>query len=246
MYITAMVLFFFSVSIAIVYYLETTELKIAPDDEPSTGRKVILVHGILRGSSSMNKIKYGLVSHGFRVTGFDYTTKDGTIEEISDRLHERIKKSRGKINFVTHSLGAVIVRYYISKYKPENIGRVVMIAPPNNGSSYAATLSRIPIYKKIFGSSGMEIAGGKNCIVNRLPVPDFEFGIIAGGTGSETGWNPFLKGDNDGTVLVEETIIKGMADFILIKGQHSLLLLDKNVVSESIYFLKKGKFKKKS
>ncbi len=247
MYILFIVLFIFIISIALVYLVETRDSGFQTTAEISTGENVVLIHGILRGSRSMNKIKRELVSQGFIVTGFDYSPGDGSIEEISDRLHEIIKKfPKGKIHFVTHSMGAVIVRKYISKYKPRNTGRVVMIAPPNNGSVYAAVLMRLPFFEKIFGRSGVEIADGENCILNTLPVPKFEFGVIAGGTGYEIGLNPFLKGDNDGTVLLNETIIKGMADFMQIKGQHSFLLFNNEVISESINFLKNGKFQKKS
>ncbi len=247
MYISYIALFLLFISIALVYFVETRDLRLQSAWETSSGENVVLVHGILRGSSSMNKIKIEFIRQGFSVTGFDYTKKDGSIEEISDSLHKKIKKfPKGKIHFVTHSMGAVIVRSYISKYKPRNIGRVVMIAPPNNGSVYAAVLLHLPFFEKIFGRSGMDIAEGENCIVNSLPVPEFEFGVIAGGTGYEIGLNPFLKGDNDGTVLLKETIIEGMADFMQIKGQHSFLLFNNEVISESINFIKNGKFQKKS
>ena len=247
MYISFIVLFLLIISVALVYIVETRDSGYQSSPENSTGENVVLIHGILRGSRSMNKIKRELVSQGYKVTGFDYSPEDGSIEEISDRLHEKIKKfPKGKIHFVTHSMGAVIVRKYISKYKPRNTGRVVMIAPPNNGSVYAAVLLRLPFFEKIFGRSGVEIAEGENCILNTLPVPKFEFGVIAGGTGYKIGLNPFLKGDNDGTVLLNETIIKGMADFMQIKGQHSFLLFNNEVISESINFLKNGKFQKKS
>lgn len=231
---------------AVAYFFETRDVKEHNAEMTASGENVILVHGILRGSSSMNKIRRGLSHQGFIVTDFGYSAKDGSIDEISARLHkEACKIGKGKIHFVTHSLGGIIVRYYISKYKPNNIGRVVMIAPPNSCSVFAAKLSNLPLYESILGRPGREIAHGEDCIVKDLPEPDFEFGIIAGGTGFKMGFNPFLKGDNDGTVLLNETKMSGMSDFMQIRGQHSLLLFSKEVVFGSINFIKNGKFQKK-
>lgn len=76
-------------------------------------------------------------------------------------------------------------------------------------------------------------------------IPQCEFGIIAGGLGDGEGYNPLIPGDDDMTVGVEETRLRGMKDFIRVKGQHSILLNDKNVIDNVVHFLDKGYFIKK-
>ena len=79
-------------------------------------------------------------------------------------------------------------------------------------------------------------------LIEDLPVPRCEFGVIAGGLGNGTGLNPLIPGDDDMTVSVEETKLPGMKDFIQIRGQHSLLLLQQEVADNVISFLKDGVF----
>ena len=77
-----------------------------------------------------------------------------------------------------------------------------------------------------------------------LPIPSGEFGIIAGGLGDGEGYNPLLPGDDDGTVRVEETMLPGAADFILIRSTHTLILFEEETARQTIHFLKTGMFKR--
>lgn len=204
---------------------------------------VVLVHGLFRNQNSMSKIAKNLSAKGYNVINFGYDTWSKSIDSIAIELNAELKKLPGgyrTLNFVTHSIGTIIVRYYLAKYRPEKVKRFVMIAPPNQGSEWGVFLKKyIPFVRPLFGSLFNDFL---TTFSGREFIPICEFGIIAGGTGRNMGLNPFISGDNDMTVGVDETRLTGMKDFIMIKGQHSLLLLQNDVVKNIEYFLDNGLF----
>ncbi len=205
---------------------------------------VVLLHGIMRSPKSMEKIQHALEERGYRVVNFGYPSTKESIADCADILHEEMKKlpSGCPVSFVTHSMGGIVVRYYLAHYREIPVRRFVMIAPPNRGSSLARRLKAIPLYPKIFGRAGMEVAKDSHSVIEDLPSPRCEFGVIAGGLGRGSGVNPLIPGDDDMTVGIEETKLPGMKDFIRIEGQHSLLLNQKRVADNVISFLENGSF----
>lgn len=208
------------------------------------GEYAVLVHGLLSGPRAMRKIEAALRLNGYRVINFGYTSRKQSIREASEDLRRAIDKSipagAKKIHFVTHSLGTIVVRYYLAARPPKNLGRFVMIAPPNNGSQWGRKLmDSHPVFHYILGVAGAEV---RHSPTEKLPhPPPCEVGIIAGGTGGR-GLNPAIAGDNDGTIAVEETKLAGMKDYILILDQHTLLLKNRRVIDNVISFLGTGKF----
>lgn len=206
---------------------------------------VILLHGIMRSPRSMYRIKQELEDNGYGVINFGYRSTAKTIEESAAGLREVIDglpAERGSLNFVTHSLGAIVLRYYLAQHTPKGLGRIVMIAPPNKGSALARILKNWFMYKWLFGAAGQQVARSPKSLPVMLPPPRCEFGVIAGGMGNNEGVNPLIPGDDDMTVGVNETRLEGMSDFIVIKGQHSSLLLQRRVIDNTLSFLKTGKF----
>lgn len=131
----------------------------------NNGDYVVLVHGLLGGPFSMKKIEYYLNSYGFQVLNFKCSMKKYSIPAIADEfLHDFIKKhcldKTKKIHFVTHSIGGILVRDYIQKYN-SMVGRVVMLAPPNDGAQMYVSFAKIPGNEWILGVSGKQIANKK-------------------------------------------------------------------------------------
>lgn len=208
------------------------------------GEWVVLLHGILRGPGSMEKIGNALRQRGYHVVNFGYPSTGGSIADSADLLSRAMTEvpASATVHFVTHSMGAVVVRYYLANYRGARAARFVMIAPPNRGSGLAKRLSSLPLYKRILGRAGTELGKVNSSLIENLPAPRCEFGVIAGGLGNGYGINPLIPGDDDMTVSVEETKLPGMKDFIRIRGQHSLLLLQQEVADNVISFLKDGVF----
>jgi len=206
---------------------------------------VVLLHGIANIPLSMKYLENNLEKAGYRVHNLGYPSTDISIEEAAARVREKIMGFAGadRINFVGHSMGNLVIRMVLGKDLP-GLGRFVMIAPPNQGSFVARRLENLDLYRWIFGPAGQELSADNRAFFDMLPVPKCEFGIIAGGRGTDEGYNPLLPGDDDGTVSVEETKLSGAADFIIVNRTHTLILFAPETVEQTIHFLKFGKFQK--
>jgi pimeloyl-ACP methyl ester carboxylesterase len=206
---------------------------------------VVLVHGMLSSPTAMTRIEKELSQNGYRVLNFGYDSRKSSIEDVTVDLErairEQVPADAGTVHFVTHSLGGLVVRYYLSERTMKNLGRFVMIAPPNQGSIWGKTLVKnIPAVRYLLGITGEELQYSLK--YRPAQPPPCEFGVISGGTGTSRGLNPLIPGDNDATVAVEETKLDGMKDHIVIPGQHTMLLFQKRVIDNVISFLGTGRF----
>ena len=206
---------------------------------------VVLLHGIANVPLSMKYLESSLEKAGYQVHNLGYPSTGAPIEEAAANIREKVDAlgSGHRIHFVGHSMGNLVIRKVLARELP-GLGRVVMIAPPNQGSFVAQRLEDLDLFRWIFGPAGQQLPADNEAFFKNLPAPNCEFGIIAGGRDNETGYNPLLEGDDDGTVRVEETKLPGAADFIIVSRTHTLILFDPETVQQTIHFLKFGKFKK--
>jgi pimeloyl-ACP methyl ester carboxylesterase len=158
-------------------------------------------------------------------------------------------KEAEEIHFVGHSLGNLVIRRYLTdrdKARPEargpQLGRIVMLAPPNQGAQIAEQLHDNKLFQLIFGVSGNQLSGQWGKVEQRLAIPTCPFGIIAGGRGDEGVNNPMLSGDDDFIVTVEETRLAGAADFLVVPALHTFIMDDPAVRESTLRFLQHGYF----
>jgi pimeloyl-ACP methyl ester carboxylesterase len=151
------------------------------------------------------------------------------------------------VHFIGHSLGNIIVRRYLGeRLRAESgprlpaVGRMVMIAPPNQGAEIARRLARLGL-KIVLGKPFTELGTGWKDFEANLSVPR-EFGIIAGGRGRASGFNPLLTGDDDLIVSVSETRLEGATDYLVLPAMHAFIMNHPEVQRQTAYFLRNGRF----
>ncbi len=209
---------------------------------------VILLHGLGRTSFSMSLMASSLKKSNYIVINQYYPTTRKSIEELAeenvDSMVDQCQKYKPtKIHFVTHSLGGVVLRTYLKNNKLPNLGRIVMLAPPNHGSQLADLFQHNILYQIFAGPAGQEITTAQSSVPNVLNKPvKYHVGVIAG----NFNFSPFTKiifhEENDGKVAVSSTRIAGMKDFIVLPVSHMFMMRNRLVIQQVSCFLKKGAF----
>lgn len=192
---------------------------------------VVLVHGMGRTSMSMAPMARALEEAGFATHSFGYSSTCCAVEELAARLRLALDSldapSYDAVHFVGHSLGGIVVRAMLAAGPaPIGAGRIVMIAPPNQGSHEA---DRFAPYLGWLLRPMSELRTDTAATVRRLPPPTaVEIGIIAG--------------DDDGKVAIPETRLNGASDHIVVDGAHTFLMRSAVVQRHTIAFLRTGRF----
>jgi pimeloyl-ACP methyl ester carboxylesterase len=212
---------------------------------PLKGKAAILIHGIMRSSKSFSQLARELKLDGYTVISFDYPSSRVTIPESARYLQQVIDSLQGveQIDFVVHSMGGLIVRSYLhqSAEQPDpRLRRLVMLGVPNLGARMANIMQANYIYQAIYGPAGQQLIESEAGLIASLPVPQFEFAVIAGAKGSPEGHNPLIPGDDDGIVTVESACLPGAADSLLVGCIHSFLPSNADVIAATRRFLSTG------
>jgi len=223
----------------------------APRSELVTGSNteecVVLLHGLNRSWRAMRPMADALQEAGFSTANVDYPSHSGTLEEMAPLavdigLNECRKAGALKIHFVTHSLGGILLRYQNHHSPIPDLGRVVMLGPPNQGSEVIDKTRDWPGFEILAGEVGAQLGTDVESVPSQLGPVDFELGVIAG-TGSI---NPFtsamLPNPDDGKVSVARTRIDGMDDFLIVGNSHHYLMRSHVVIRNTTSFLRDGKF----
>ena len=206
---------------------------------------VILLHGMARSDRSMKTMEAALSAQGYAVVNYAYPSTDYDIETIAkEHIAKAIAQCQPstKVNFVTHSLGSIILRKYLSEHTMRTLGRAVMLGPPNKGSEVVDKLKSIMGFKLINGPAGMQLGTAVTDVPKSLGPVNFELGVIAGSKSINLLLSAFLPNPDDGKVSVESTKVVGMCGFIVLPTTHAFMMKNKQVITEVIHFLKQGKF----
>lgn len=208
---------------------------------------VILLHGMCRTSSSMNTMQAALESNGFAVLNVNYPSRTANIAALSTNviataLADPKLKDVQRIHFVTHSLGGILVRQYLSQYRDPRISRVVMLGPPNKGSEVVDNLGDTWIFQWLNGPAGPELSTNSNSVPNRLGPVAFELGVIAGDYSINRINSLMIPGPDDGKVSLASTKVEGMKQHIVLHTAHPFMMKNKGVIANTISFLRTGSF----
>ena len=212
---------------------------------------VILLHGMGRTWRSMTKMEKSLVEDGYRVINLRYPSRKHSIpvlaeEYLHNELPQVVPNSPTKIHFVTHSLGGIIVRYYLKHNKLPNLGNTVMLSPPNQGSEVVDFLKDFFIFKSLFGRAGQQLGTDIDSLPNSLGAVDYYLGIITGNRTINPINSIIIPGVDDGKVSVERAQVKGMTDLLVVRCNHAMIMKNREVIRQTKLFLKTKQFSNES
>ena len=208
---------------------------------------VVLLHGLNRSWRAMGVMAEALQADGYTTVNIDYPSQSGPIEAIAPMaVGAGIEQCRSagatRIHFVTHSIGGILLRYQHSREPIPELGRVVMLAPPNQGSEIVDKTREWPGAELFGGEAGLQLGTGDDSVPRQLGPVDFELGVIAG-TGTINPWmSAMLPDPDDGKVSVASTQVDGMDDFLVVGNSHRWITKSNEVIANTKSFLRTGAF----
>jgi pimeloyl-ACP methyl ester carboxylesterase len=206
---------------------------------------VVLLHGLYRSDRSMQPLEQAVAAAGFEVVNYDYASRSQSEASLVADLDREISAccaDAEKLHFVTHSLGGIVARAWLAAHRPANLGRVVMLAPPNHGSPLGDIVASSGLLRFLAGGTAALLGTNPESLPNRLPAADFELGVIAGTASLNPLGALFLRGESDGTVTVSSTRLDGMTDFVTVDSSHTFIMRSDEAMAETVHFLRSGAF----
>ena len=215
----------------------------AAAESPVASREpVVLLHGLARTSASMRPLEAALLADGHPVCNIDYPSRAHDIatlarEHIAPRIRQCFPGHAGPVQFVTHSMGGIVVRRLAQDHLVR-VGRVVMLGPPNQGSEVIDYLGDTRVFRRIAGPAAQELHTG------RAPAAPagFELGVLAGRRSLNPWLSLLIPGPDDGKVSVARARLAGMRDFRVLDTSHPLILRDPEAIRQTLQFLDHGRF----
>ena len=146
-------------------------------------KTAVLIHGWGVRASSMAALAEMLHRAGYSVLNYDYPSSKKSIRQHAEMFLSRYRREhlRGKICFLTHSMGGLILRCALAEMSESEcraIDAIVMLGPPNQGSLLALIGKAEPV-RSLNVSLG-DMVPGSDAL--RIPAPRYlpPVGIIAG------------------------------------------------------------------
>ena len=212
-----------------------------------TSHTVIVLHGLARTRQSMRHISQKLQTEGFIVRNVGYPSRKYSIETLCERFLTPVVKeaclaSSQPVHFVTHSMGGIIVRYYMNTHGVAGIGRIVMLAPPNHGSEVADLLSQNRVSRWFWGPSLQQLGTSTNSLTAQLPPIPVPCGIIAGTYPGLGLFHRTLPTPNDGVVSAQSTRNGPQSIHKTVPYTHTFIMAKKDVITAACRFLLTGTF----
>ena len=208
----------------------------------SEGDRVVLLHGLWRSHHAMDELALDLHEKGYETINLPYPSFRKSLDEIVTEVAAQLGDSDKKTHFVTHSMGGIVIRKLAHDFPEKVTGRIVMLAPPNQGSEIIDWMEGCSFAQWALGPGGMELSSES---VSQS-IPGFshqeEVGVIMGSGKNLPIFQLLLNGVNDGIVTVKGGMVAGVSDLIVTPTDHCFIMANPMVKSQIAEFLSKGHF----
>ena len=199
-----------------------------------TNETVILIHGLGGTGLDMWPIARKLKRLGYVVRNWTYRSVGKRIETHAERLVSELETldvelHQGRFHLVTHSMGGIIARTAMAQGQFEKLGRVVMLAPPHQGSHAARMLA--PYFGWLSPSLG-QLSDHSDSFVKSLTNPFAEQGIEFG----------IIEATKDRVIAAGAVHLDGYQDFASVNGHHAILTWYPQTTRFIENFLAHGRF----
>ncbi|MBI3877289.1 MAG: alpha/beta hydrolase, partial [Verrucomicrobia bacterium] len=183
---------------------------------------------------------------GYRVVSVNYPSWRVPVERLSDEhlhnaLTQRAPADATRVHFITHSFGGILLRQYLLSHEMPNLGRVVMLGPPNHGTDFVDRWLRHEPLRWLAGPNLSQLGTMPDNLPARLGPVNFELGVIAG----DRPWLGVAFGrevPNDGKVSLTSAKIEGMKDFTVVHCSHTFIMRKRETLELISKFLEHGQF----
>ena len=207
---------------------------------PGVPENVVIVHGLWMPGWETRLLRRRLEAAGFQTHSFVYPTVGCGLDENADRLAEFAAKVPGRVHFVGHSLGGVLIVRCFERHRFPRAGRIVCLGSPLAGTHAGRVLASFALGRRIVGRCIGDLLACGGC---RPWNGACELGIIAGdvpiGLGRVLGG---LPKPNDGTISVAETRLAGATDHTVLHCTHLSMLWSAEVAEQVRRVLRDGRF----
>jgi len=186
-----------------------------------------------------------LEKNGYKVLNLNYPSTRHPIETLSDGLLREVEEAAkrfGPLDFVTHSMGGIVLRSLRRSGAGFEIGRCVMLSPPNRGSQVVDRLGDWPLFAWINGPAGRQLKTGPQGLPGQLGPVDFECGVLTGDRSVNWVLSLMLPGQNDGKVAVSHAGVAGQSDFKVVPASHPFIMRNQAAMLNTLAFLRSGTF----
>jgi triacylglycerol lipase len=209
---------------------------------------VIMLHGLWRSVRAMRPMANYLSNHGFSTVNVPYSSfrhdLDTLVSVVNKEIEPWVKQGR-TIHFVTHSLGGVVVRRLLEKLEEsqiEQVGRVVMLAPPHRGSEIVDWLrsSRLRSIKGVLGPAGKFLSSEEMAKQSEEFPSGVEAAVIMGEKSAIPFFRKLLDASNDGIVSVEKGRLFGIKEFKVVHADHTFISSEPEVMELTARFIDRG------